>query len=769
MIRLALLTIACAFAAQPNRTIDPKLLQRLSTIIEPNKTVDIQTLASLNKTLNKELVTKLENSVNFKINVNNNNESKVVDDTEPYDVYESPRKVRPEDVEMVEESPDYASSVVLAGDLLSLTSAVSNIKDEACQEQAYKFLDGLLLNKRWALKMFDASSKSPQGLLFGSSYHLGNFDECVGIKDTVDNGMTIQGEYCLATIRWPQKEGIKKLRTGRGEILRWAVCVPSACDARAVQDFVTDVVLRTVGNTTTVEVTERDCYFREPLTVSTGDIVYLSVILFFVGILLISTLYELYYLSCGTKNNSICHDLIISFSVINNMKKILSTKQNHSLGLECISGIKTLSMAFILGGHSSMFLGTGPVMDAAGWDNILRNPFISLVLNSMLLVDTFLMLSAFLFCRLLLIELDKKHGKINVLPILIFRYIRLTPSYLAVLWFYMTWLPKIGEGPLWKDKILLEKERCEDTWWTNILYINNYINTDKMCMFQSWYLSVDTQLFIIAPIFIYSLWRWRRVGPTLLGVSIFAVLLIPTIITYKDNLDPTLMVYAKELSDIISNYYFNVAYIKTHMKMISYFMGLLTGYILHRIQVAKYELSRPVKVFGWLICLFLGAVSVFSVTIFYQDWYTYDRIESAAYTSLHRLAWGISNGWLIIACATGNGGVMSKLLTWKFLVPFSRLTYSAYLMNGIIELSYVGQLRHPLHISLINVMFTSVSHITFTFILGALLCITFESPIHGIEKILLRMFAQPVLSDNAVKNHSRDSSRNTSQSRIEES
>ncbi|CAG9791792.1 unnamed protein product [Diatraea saccharalis] len=768
MFRVAAFTIVCAFAAaQSNFTnVDKNLLRKLSTLVNANKTIDRRTLLAFNKTFSDELAAKLGSLVDLdKLNIKNKSaDNKTDDDTEPYDVYEMPGRTKPS-IAHVEESPDYASSVVLASDLLSLTSAVSNIKEEECRKQGLKFLDGLLENKRWALKMFDASSKSPQGLLFGSSYHLGNFDECVDTKSKED-GVDIEGQYCLATIRWPQAEN-QKVRTGRGETLRWAVCVPNACDARSVQDFVSGVISRTVGNTTTVAVTSRDCFAREPLTVSTKDMVYLAVILFFVAIFLMSTLYEVYSLSCGSNKQTITHELIIAFSAIHNIKKIISTKQNTSLGLECIAGIKALAMIFILAGHSSLFVGAGPVMDASGWDNLIRSPLLSLITNSMLLVDTFLMISAFLFCRLLLIELDKKGGKLNVLPILIFRYIRLTPAYLAVLFFYMTWFPKIGEGPLWKDKILLEKERCEKSWWTNILYVNNYVDTENMCMFQSWYLSVDTQLFFLAPIFIYSLWRWRRVGPSILGVTLFIGTIVPAIITYKDNLDPTLLVYAKELYDIISNYYFNVAYIKTHMKMPSYFLGLLTGYLLHRIQKENYELSRTVKTLGWIVSVILGSMTIFTVSIFYQDWYIYNRIESAAYTSLPRLAWGLSNGWLIIACATGNGGIMTKLFTWKFLVPFSRLTYCAYLVNGIVELFAVGQLRHPLHVDIVNMTFTCVAHIIITFTLGMLLCIIFESPIHGIEKVLLRMFAQPVLSDNAVKNKSTESFRNSRQSRLE--
>ncbi|KAH9636680.1 hypothetical protein HF086_003228 [Spodoptera exigua] len=538
-----------------------------------------------------------------------------------------------------------------------------------------------------------------------------------------------------------------------------------------------------------------------------------SLILLFVTILFFSTLYETYTIYYGNNKDSLISTLIISFSMINNMKKIISTKQHNSLGLECVSGIKALAMIFIIAGHACMFIASGPVMDADAWDRadeiyrssgsptlielrvysinyvkvfsldllvlsaqfygvkgnqfiwictellimlgaslkdtvshkfypqsglrfscttarlifkLVRQPANAFMLNNTLLVDTFLMLSAFLFSRLLLVELDKRRGKLNVIPILIFRYIRVTPAYLVVILFYMTWLPKMGEGPLWQDRLLLEQERCMTSWWTNILYINNYVNTDKMCMFQSWYLSVDTQLFFIAPIFIYSLWRWRKFGPILVSVALFISLIVPAVITYRDNLDPTLLFYA------------------------------------------NYQFTLMMKTFGWIIGLLLGVVSTFTVTIFYQEWYQYNAIEAAAYISLHKLAWGISNGWLIIACATGNGGILGKLLTWKFLAPFSRLTFCAYLVNGIVELYYVGELRHPLHITFFTVMANAISHIVLTFFLAMFLCLTFESPLHGIEKILLRMFARPVLSDNARKEASSvESSRNTSQSKLD--
>ncbi|XP_052751582.1 nose resistant to fluoxetine protein 6-like [Galleria mellonella] len=762
----ALLTITCAVAAAAsnidlnNTNIDNNVIKRIVTVLNSNRTLNSREFALLNRTavnlgIESEMLTKLTSLVKQTYEQPNR-------DTASYAYEEGNKGSLP-----VEESPDYASSVVLASDLLSLTSAVANVKENVCREQGYKFLDGLLLNKRWALKMFDASAKSPQGLLFGSSFHLGNFDECLAIEDQVDDGTVVYGQYCLANIKWRRSEAHKKVRTGRGETLRWAICVPRVCDANAVQQFVSDVLSHTVGNTTTVQVTDRDCYTKQPLTVNSLDVAFLSLIFLFVAILIMSTSYEIYCIQWKRKRVSTIHDIITSFSIINNMKKILSTKQNNSLGLESITGIKVLAMIFIISGHASLFISVGPVMDAEAFDRILRNPANAFMENNMILVDTFLFLGAFLFSRILLPELDKRRGRLNILPILLFRYLRVTPAYAVVILFYMTWFPKIGDGPLWESKMRLEQDRCLESWWANILYVNNYVNTDKMCMFQSWYLSVDTQLFFFAPIFIFALWKWRRFGPMLLGVGLLISLLIPAVITYTRRLDPTLLLFAKEFSDLISNFYFKEAYIKTHMKITTYLMGLLTGYILHRIQKENYQMSRSLKVFGWITSIILGTVTTFSVSLFYQEWYQYNAIEAAAYISLHKLAWSIANGWMIIACVTGNGGILAKLFNWKLFVPLSRLTYCAYLVNGIVELFYIGQLRHPAHLTVLTVTANSISHLVLTFFLALLLCITFESPIHGIEKILLKKFVGPRASDNTREDKSQECSRSTSQSKLE--
>ena len=51
-------------------------------------------------------------------------------------------------------------------------------------------------------------------------------------------------------------------------------------------------------------------------------------------------------------------------------------------------------------------------------------------------------------------------------------YYRLTPTYMAVILISVQLKRFFGEGPLWYSQY--EDKLCEEHWWTNLLYINNF-------------------------------------------------------------------------------------------------------------------------------------------------------------------------------------------------------------------------------------------------------------------------------------------------------
>ncbi|KAF4533052.1 hypothetical protein B566_EDAN002615 [Ephemera danica] len=126
---------------------------------------------------------------------------------------------------------------------MSIFSPVSDlIENEQCRQDSLTFLHELHRFTLWATQMFDASVKFPNGVLYGSTYDMGNFDECLQVA--ASDGSAITGKYCLARVRitptdvlgvhndsaWRKIETVASdpARTRRDEV-HWAFCIPSSC------------------------------------------------------------------------------------------------------------------------------------------------------------------------------------------------------------------------------------------------------------------------------------------------------------------------------------------------------------------------------------------------------------------------------------------------------------------------------------------------------------------------------------------------------------
>lgn len=57
--------------------------------------------------------------------------------------------------------------------------------------------------------MFDATTKFPAGVLYGSAYDFGNFDECLDVRVPYQNEQ-FAGQYCMAklTVESPFEGGV---------------------------------------------------------------------------------------------------------------------------------------------------------------------------------------------------------------------------------------------------------------------------------------------------------------------------------------------------------------------------------------------------------------------------------------------------------------------------------------------------------------------------------------------------------------------------------
>lgn len=52
------------------------------------------------------------------------------------------------------------------------------------------------------------------------------------------------------------------------------------------------------------------------------------------------------------------------------------------------------------------------------------------------------------------------------------------PVYGLMIAFHTFVLLHLSDGPLWKKIAIQESEYCQKNWWSNLLFINNYVDAE---------------------------------------------------------------------------------------------------------------------------------------------------------------------------------------------------------------------------------------------------------------------------------------------------
>lgn len=323
-----------------------------------------------------------------------------------------------------------------------LLDTIESINNENCKKDANLIIKEIQNLTNWAVKFYDSSGKLPEGILSGSTYNFGNFDECIGIGSGDDDAPeTIRGKYCLGNMRiqvpdnylnkknsiWPNFRNRSSRYDESISELHWGICVPASCQSEDIQDFIKKITDFTFSNSKlklTPTIIEKQCYTKEQIPFDNVDFIYLTIIMSIVLLIIIGTVFDVVCLKKNDKKTkSIVPQIMTAFSLVSNLKKLCGPANDDGLDLDCISGIKFLAMSFIVAGHCLVFIVGGPILNRDFWTNAVSKIENSIFLNNPLLVDTFLLLSGFLFARILLRELDKRRS-VNFLYLYIFRYIR---------------------------------------------------------------------------------------------------------------------------------------------------------------------------------------------------------------------------------------------------------------------------------------------------------------------------------------------------------
>ncbi|XP_076183081.1 nose resistant to fluoxetine protein 6-like [Ptiloglossa arizonensis] len=422
-------------------------------------------------------------------------------------------------------------------------------------------------------------------------------------------------------------------------------------------------------------------------------------------------------------------EALLSFSLLLNLSKVFSFDVGHDT-LAPIHGLRFLSMLWVILLHTCLTINV--VSDDKTFKSSAETDFLyQTISNGTYAVDTFFFISGCLVSFLYFRTITRKNMRekkiikgncgqvLQFIGMVMYRYFRLTPPYLLVIglievsmsWYYHNTMI---------DLYTIDYDNCRRFWWRNALYINTYFDMNERCLIWSWYLANDTLFYIVGIIILIIGVRYLPVAAFVTIFFLIVSWITTAIITLNTQHVPS-------VKDPFAHY--DSLYDKPWSRVGPYLLGMIVGWYLFKFN-CKLNIHKVVAFTCWIFSFVTMLTIVYGI---YGDAFT--PFLSAAYTALSHSGWAVSVGWILIACVTGHGGMVNKILSWKYLYPLSRLTYCAYLVHPAIMRAVVLRGESSMHLTYGLLAILYFGFIAASYAVALFISLFFEAPMVSLLRI----------------------------------
>ncbi|KAI5639154.1 acyltransferase family domain-containing protein [Phthorimaea operculella] len=657
-----------------------------------------------------------------------------------------------------------------------------------CQQQLV-----LLMNNSLRNQFFDASFRIPSGILTGNVNDLGDYHQCLRIDQQVES-QQIQGKYCAITvplqqqnpiqwpnfpewnitipdlngtfpnITWPEiPEAVNPEDDQTMKLLQlklWAqafagihqnpeplgaqqprifpmlitatqgatlaVCIPKVCSPRQALNFVQEM-------SGILNITFNEYFCRLPNDKPFTTVDYVAIAIFsFIGLLIgMSTAYDLVQVFHYKRDASRISPLYRSFSLYTNTRRFLTFKSSPG-ALECVDGIRAISMLWVVVGHTYSFTllrFIHNMFDIYEWMTDISSTWIN---AAPITVDTFFMLSGVLVVYTTIGKISRARF-IRAIPMFYLnRLLRMFPLLAAMILFQASLINHLADGPFWLNVSSIS-ENCRQYWWSTLLHVQNYVNPYSICLQQTWYLSVDMQLYFVAPLVLLFLWAKPLGAWSALVFALLLSLVSSSLFSFLYDFSAALANFSRiiEFNDYVKLYYVN-----TLARAPPFFVGMVYGYLLVVFRDKKIRISRFNNIILWLLSLLMMAFCIFSMYPVMQPDHTAQQFDNFL-NAYMRAIWAAALGWVIFACVKGYGGPINWFLSLTMWKLPARLSYAVYLVHVTIILANGGTAVKTHYFTPMEAFYRFASDATFAFIAAFILCICIDAPCSTLQKLLL--------------------------------
>ncbi|KAK4296233.1 hypothetical protein Pmani_031262 [Petrolisthes manimaculis] len=672
----------------------------------------------------------------------------------------------------------------------------------------------------WPIKLVDSWGKFSDGVLEGNVKELGFFHECLDIhhpqhnyagssllhrlrqsnprRGTIENGETegwktygaaaesndydanFEGQYCLLTYAPKSSErastgDMKGSPHGLGmpslsilsspdllALMAYATCMPSTCTTDELWASVNSELAESG-----VQVASVDCQTKnQHLVLNTPETVGIVLLVLVCILLVVATLCDqILYLPRWSHHRNGPLKYLLTFSLTQNLTKLfhLDTGKSNQV-ISSIHGIRFLSITWVILCHQYGF-SANAAQNIGELPKMTLSTLFQIILNGTFSVDTFFLMSGILVTISLLSHLTRV-GRFSPLIYYLHRILRLLPPMVLTLMLLATLSELVVSGPL-SGYLQPFLRACRHNWWMDLTLTTNLIlphlpdmgpqYQGGTCLGHTWYVDVDTQLFIFMPLVLLPLYFYPRKGRVWLGVMTFISCLIPAIIVGVEHTWPTILLK----NDPSASYMYKV-YMMPWCRAGPYLVGAWYGYIIH---TASHKPSlatlKPWQVLcGWVLAVgaalsVLLGIAPYNYVNVPDTVPDFPRALAILYGGFARAVWAAAVGWVVLACHWGYGGPVDWFLSHPIWQPFSRLTYTMYLTSVPIQLVVsVSIVRLSYYSHIVKVQETC-GIIFLTFFAALFVSLASEAPVLRLEKLLLRPTAPLPVREESESEESR--------------
>ncbi|XP_052566116.1 nose resistant to fluoxetine protein 6-like [Culex pipiens pallens] len=571
----------------------------------------------------------------------------------------------------------------------------------------------------------------------------------------LDRGICI--EHCKQLVRGLSNETRQTLKVEKFDfdfpyIFDVSVFKDTPKDRERYQDLVDTCINYRLNQTyqltayTEIEVCDKS---TDAIEIDSLDLLFLAVLAILIMLMLFSSMYDA---SINAKH-SLAHyenDLsskkqafFTSFSVLRNWLRLLSRSQSpiHKL-LRPLQAARFITMYHVIMGHAVLIATSGPNQNPFMSEKLYHNISAMILTGGTQVVQIFITMSGFLVAYHVLLHIrltQKKIGLLFLLKAIVLRYIRLTPMYAFMVLLHATWLIKLQDGPMWKRSVETERTFCRRNWWTNLLYVNNFVNPDQPCVQQTWYLGCDYQLYCAGILVLILIsWMRKRTVPILIVVTIGAFALTAVHI-YVNELEGVFVISPEAQRFVLwfdKNYL--TSYIPFQVNTGNYLIGIIAAFILLHLQKNNIDPTEKkwFRIF-WPFAFPLAIGSLLLHYIFYVNDFETPSLWMSIFYPTMKYFWGVCFVWFGLGIVYGKGAVFKRFFNSQIFEPLGRLTYAAFLSHTFVMRLLFLCIRGTKHSNTLGMTGMVLTSVVLSYIMALFLCLAMELPVSALQKLII--------------------------------